>query len=74
MTNENVVRRIWVAAAVVILGAGVVGRELIRSGTVGGSLWATWYGQAGAAVVLIAVVAAAGYLLDRAYRNRSDDR
>ena len=71
MTNENVTRRIWVAAAVVILGAGVVGRELVRSGTVGEGLLSTWYGQVGLSVVAFAVVGVAGLLMNRAYRRRS---
>jgi uncharacterized membrane protein len=71
MTNESVIRRIWVSVAVVVLGAGVVGRELIRSGFVGDGLVSTWYGQVGLTVAGLAVVGLAGLLIDRAYRRRA---
>lgn len=75
MTNENMVRRIWIAGAVVVLGGFVLVRELIRSGTVAGAVASAWPVQAGLTVLALAAAGAAGYFLDRAYRRRksSDD-
>ena len=71
MTNDDASRRRWwVAAAVAVLAAGVIGRELVRSGTVAGDLLSHWYGHVGLAVAAVAVAGTALYLLTRAHRNR----
>lgn len=69
--NENKGnRRIWVGAAVAVFAAGVLTRELIRSGRVGGDLLTHWYGQAGLTVIAITTAATGLYFLNRAYRTR----
>jgi hypothetical protein len=71
MTNENASRRRWwVGAAVAVFAAGVVGRELVRSGTVAEGLLSHWYGHVGSAVVVLVVTGTGLYLLHRAYRRR----
>ena len=71
MTNDNASNRgWWVGAAVAVLAAGVIVRELVRSGTVADGLLSHWYGQAGLTAVVLLVAATALYLLHRAYRRR----
>lgn len=70
MTNDKQTRRNWlIGAAVAILGACVVARELLRSGTVGEGLVRHWYGETAFTVLFLAAVGAAMYLLHRAYRR-----
>ena len=72
MTNDNrTARRGWVGAAVALLGVAVLGRELTRSGTLGGSLVEHWYGEAAFTAVFLTAVGAALYCLHRAYRSRA---
>jgi len=73
MTNDNASRRNWwVGAAVAVFAAGVIGRELIRSGTVGGDLLSHWYGHVALTVAVLAVVGAGLHMLHRAYRRPGD--
>jgi hypothetical protein len=66
-------RRIWVGAAVAVFAAGVLIRELLRSGRVGGDLLTHWYGHAGITAVVITTAAAGLYFLHRAYRSRPSE-
>jgi hypothetical protein len=68
MTNKTA-RAWWVGAAVIVGGAGMVGRGLLRSRTVTGGLLSHWWAQAALAVAVVAVLATAGYFLSRAYRR-----
>ncbi len=70
MTNDNASRRRWwVGAAVAVFAAGVIGRELIRSGTVAGNLLPHWYGHVALSAAALAVAGTGLYLLHRAYRS-----
>lgn len=72
MTNEsgNSPRRwIWIGAAAVLTAVAVVGRDLIRSGTVTVGFLTHWYGQAALGAVFIAAALAAWWLFERAYRR-----
>jgi len=71
MTEDNGTkrRRLWVGAGVAVLGAGVVARGLIRSGTVTIGLLDHWYGQVAVAVVALLVVGVGLHLVNRAYRR-----
>jgi hypothetical protein len=70
MSENKGIRRIWVGAAVAVFAAGVVTREVIRSGHAGGDLLTHWWGQVALTAVAITTVATGMYLLNRAYRNR----
>jgi hypothetical protein len=70
MTNNNGSRRRrLVCAAVAVFGAGVIGRELIRSGTVAEGLLTHWYGHAGVTAIVFVTAGTGMYLLHRAYRR-----
>lgn len=57
-------------AAVAVLAAGVIVRELVRSGAVADGLLSHWYGQAGLTAVVFFVAGTSLYSLHRAYRRR----
>lgn len=53
-----------------VFAAGVIGRELVRSGAVAGGLLSHWYGHVGLTVAVLVVAGTGLYLLHRAYRRR----
>jgi len=59
-----------VGAAVAVFAAGVIGRELVRSGAVAEGLLSHWYGHVGVTVAVLVVAGTGLYMLNRAYRRR----
>ena len=68
MTNKTA-HAWWIGAAVVVGGVGMVGRGLLRSGAVADGLLGHWWVRVALAVAVVAVLAAAGYFVNRAYRR-----
>jgi membrane protein DedA with SNARE-associated domain len=68
MTHKRA-RAGWIGAAVVVGGAGMAGRGLLRSGAVADGLLSHWWAQAVLAVIVVAVLATAAYFVKRAYRH-----
>ena len=68
MTNKTA-RAWWIGAAVVVGGAAMVGRGLLRAGAVIDGPLSHWWARAVLAVAVLAVAATAGYFVSRAYRR-----